>query len=128
MNANAVLQHYRQVGVQSALDATPHRLIQMLMEAAIEKTVAAKLLMEQNNIAEKGRHISWAISIIGGLRDSLDLEAGGEIAANLDALYDYMSRRLLQANLDNEVAGLDEVTHLLRTVKSGWDGIAEQVN
>lgn len=128
MNANAVLQHYRQVGVQSALDATPHRLIQMLMEAAIEKTVAAKFLMEQSNIAEKGRHISWAISIVGGLRDSLDLESGGEIAANLDALYDYMSRRLLQANLDNDVVALDEVAHLLRTVKSGWDGIAEQVN
>jgi len=128
MNANAALQSYRQVGVQSALDASPHRLIQMLMEGALEKLNIAKHALTQGSIALKGENISWAISIIEGLRASLNLEAGGELAANLDALYDYMGRRLVEANLKNDGEILDEVAGLMRTVKEGWDGIADQVN
>lgn len=121
------LDQYRKVGTQSEVEfADPHRLIQMLMEGALEKIGKAKTFMEQREIAEKGRHISWAISIIDGLRLSLDKEKGGDIAHNLDALYDYMTRRLVIANAENNTEYLNEVAGLLREIKSGWDGIPEQ--
>ncbi|MCK5386289.1 MAG: flagellar export chaperone FliS, partial [Gammaproteobacteria bacterium] len=85
------VQQYNRVGVSSSVEAaSPHRLIEMLMNGALEKIAFAKGYMERGNISEKGGHISWAISIVEGLRASLDLEKGGEIAQNLDDLYDYM--------------------------------------
>lgn len=115
---------YKQVGAHTSVEsATPHRLIQMLLEGALEKINLAKGYMQRGDVALKGTHISWAISIIDGLRMSLDKEAGGEIAANLDALYDYMGRRLVEANLKNDPAMLQEVSHLLLEIKSAWDAI-----
>ncbi len=122
------LKQYQQVGTQSGVAAaTPHRLIQMLLEGALEKINLAKGYMQRNEIARKGSHVSWAISIIDGLRMSLDKEAGGEVAANLDGLYDYMGRRLAEANLENSVEMLDEVAGLLVEIKSAWDVIPETV-
>jgi flagellar secretion chaperone FliS len=120
------VQQYKEVGTQTQVDsASPHRLIQMLFEGALEKIYLAKGYMSRGEIALKGSHISWAISIIDGLRMSLDKEAGGEIAANLDALYDYMGRRLVEANLKNDTAMLDEVAGLLMDIKSAWDVVPE---
>lgn len=117
---------YKQVGAQTSVEsATPHRLIQMLLEGALEKINLARGYMQRGETAMKGTHISWAISIIDGLRMSLDKEAGGEIAANLDALYDYMGRRLVEANLHNDEAILNEVSGLLIEIKSAWDAIPE---
>ena len=122
------LKEYSQVGVHSGIaSATPHRLIQMLMEGALEKIAAAKGAMTRGDIPVKGAQISWAISIIDGLRMSLDMEAGGEIADNLNRLYDYMGRRLVEANLKNEPAYLDEVANLLKEIKSAWDAIPSDV-
>jgi flagellar protein FliS len=110
------------VGTEASF-ASPHRLIQMLMEGALDKIAFARGQLERGDVAEKGRNISWAISIIQGLSESLDLEAGGEIAANLEGLYDYMVRCLLLANKDNDIAKLDEVASLLKEVKSAWDAM-----
>ncbi len=122
------LSHYNSVSVSSGVeDATPHRLVQMLMEGALDKMAAAKGHMIRNEPAEKGRYISWAISIISGLQSSLDMEAGGEISRNLDDLYDYMVRRLGEAGATNDPAILDEVSSLLLEVKSAWDVIPEQL-
>lgn len=122
------LDQYKKVSVQSAgiESASPHRLIQMLMEGALEKLAIAKGHMQQGNIAAKGENISWAIAIIDGLKTSLDKSAGGEIAENLDALYEYMQTRLLQANVENSVEMLDEVTKLILSIKDGWDNIPEE--
>lgn len=115
---------YRKVGVQSNIEtASPHKLIQMLLDGALGKIQLARALMEQRQIAGKGEQIAWALSILEGLKGALDLDAGGEIAANLDALYDYMMRRLVLANLDNDVTILDEVARLLSEVRMGWNGI-----
>lgn len=114
------------IGTEASF-ASPHRLIQMLMEGALEKIAFARGLIERNKLAEKGRNITWAISIIQGLSDSLDLEAGGEIAANLEGLYDYMVRCLLIANKENDISKLDEVASLLKEVKSAWDAMPEEV-
>jgi len=99
----------------------------MLMAGALEKIAIAKGHMERQEIAQKGGHISWAISIIDGLRASLNLEAGGEIAQNLDDLYDYMTRRLARANVENNMDLLDEVASLLRTIKGAWDEIPDDI-
>ena len=121
---HGAVTQYSKVGVASGVEqANPHRLIQMLMDGAIEKVAKAKGYMERKDIAKKGSHISWAISIIDGLRASLDKANGGDIADNLDDLYDYMIRRLMRANLENNADLLDEVISLLRSIKSAWDGI-----
>jgi flagellar secretion chaperone FliS len=124
----SAINSYSQVAVDAnATYGSPHRLIQMLLEGALEKIASANGHMMRGHIAAKGKQIGWAISIIGGLRTSLDMEAGGEIAQNLEALYAYMSRRLFHANLQNDIAALDEVAGLLREIKSAWDAIPEHV-
>jgi len=123
------VQQYNRVGVSSSVEAaSPHRLIEMLMAGALEKIAFAKGFMERGNISEKGGHISWAISIVDGLRASLDLEKGGEIAINLDDLYDYMTRRLARANVENNPDILDEVASLMASVKNAWEQVATDVS
>lgn len=127
MNASIAMKQYRQNHVQGGVDtASPHRLVQMLMEGALEKILAAKGFMTSKSIAEKGEQISWAISIIDSLRSCLNVQEGGEFAQNLSALYDYMEQRLLDANINNDPAMLDEVGQLLIQVKSGWDAIPQE--
>jgi flagellar protein FliS len=126
MNAMAALKQYQTVNTQAqAIEASPHRLIQMLMEGGLTRLAQARGAMERGQLALKGELISKAIGIVGGLRNGLNLEQGGEVAANLDNLYEYMVTRLVQANVQNVVAPLDEVAGLLRNVKAGWDAIAE---
>ncbi len=96
----------------------------MLMEGALAKIASAKGGIQRNAIAEKCKDIGSAISIVKGLRMSLDMEKGGEIATNLDDLYDYMERKLLEASRTSDVVLLDEVSALLREIKMAWDAIA----
>lgn len=125
MNAMTALKQYQTVNTQAqAVDASPHRLIQMLMEGGLSRLAQARGAMERGQVAMKGELIGKAIGIIGGLREGLDLQRGGEVAANLDRLYEYMISRLFEANLHNSVAPLEEITGLLRNVKNGWDAIA----
>jgi flagellar protein FliS len=125
---NSALSHYQSVSVSSGVeDATPHRLIQMLMEGALDKIATAKGHLLHGEMAKKGRHISWAITIISGLQSSLDMEKGGEISANLDDLYDYMVRRLGEASAQNDPKILDEITSLLVEVKSAWDLLPSRI-
>jgi len=126
MNAMAAMRQYQTVNTQAqAVDASPHRLIQMLMEGGLTRLAQARGAMEREQFAMKGELIGKAIGIIGGLRGGLDIANGGELALNLDNLYDYMVRRLSEANLKNSVEPLDEVAALLRDVKAGWDAIAQ---
>jgi flagellar protein FliS len=94
----------------------------MLFEGCLQRMAAAKGAILHKEVAIKGENISKAIGILGGLRASLDLNQG-EIAGNLDRLYEYMERRLVEANLKNDDAIIDEVSGLLRDVKSAWDAI-----
>jgi len=122
-----VRQYGQVAAVSEASYANPHRLVQMLMEGALDKISTAKGLMHRGEVAEKGRFISWAISIVGGLQASLDMKSGGEIAQNLNDTYAYIARRLVEANIDNDLAVLDEVASLLVQVKSAWDAIPQDV-
>ena len=126
MNAVSAIKQYKQVSISSSImDASPHRLVQMLMEGALERIVLAKASMARNEIAMKGQSIGRAIDIIGGLQGSLNKEAGGELAEDLNTLYDYMARRLLVANIQNDESILDEVYGLMRELKMGWDAMPD---
>jgi flagellar protein FliS len=126
MNAMAALKQYQTVNNQAqAAEASPHRLIQMLMEGGLSRIAQARGAMERGQIALKGELIGKSIAIIAGLRESLDHQQGGELAGNLDALYEYMIARLTEANVSNEPELLEEVSALLRNVKQGWDAIAQ---
>lgn len=116
---------YAKVGIETGvIAASPHKLIVMLYEGAIVTISNAITHMNNGNIAAKGQSISKAIAIIeNGLRASLDKKSGGEIATSLDALYEYMNTRLIQANLQNKVDILEEVQKLLRDLKLSWDAI-----
>src|SRR5690349_9726493 len=117
---------YAKVGVETGvMAASPHKLIVMLFEGAMVAVNSAAQLMGAGDIAGKGKSISKAIAIIEeGLRASLDRQTGGEIAANLDALYQYMNTRLVLANRDNDREKLEEVLRLLAELKGAWDAIA----
>lgn len=123
-NVRSPLKKYSQTAVESGIEnATPHRLVQMLMEGALEKIATAKGHMIRHQFEAKGRQVNWAVSIINGLRMSLNKEDGGELVRNLDNLYDYLVRRLMTANRDNDPGILDEVASLIGEIKTGWDAI-----
>jgi len=107
-------------------DADPHQLIQMLLDGALGKLSVVKGLLKRNDTAKKGEIIGQAMSIVSGLRLSLDMEAGGDIAVNLDNLYEYIERRLLEANLKNDIDIIDEVVSLLREIKTAWESIPQE--
>lgn len=122
-------QAYQQINQQSTVpEANPHRLIQMLMEGALNKIEFAKGYMQNKDIEKKGVQISLAISIIDGLKASLDTEKGGEVAQNLNDLYMYMMDKLVEANLNDDTQILDEVHQLMQTIKEGWDGIEQKAD
>jgi len=126
MNAMSAMRQYQSVNNQvQVTDASPHRLIQMLMEGGLSRMAQAKGALERGQTALKGELIGKAIAIVGGLREALDAEKGEDLARQLDALYEYMMVRLSDANLKNDPAALEEVMGLLREVKSGWDAIGQ---
>jgi flagellar secretion chaperone FliS len=118
------LQAYKRVSVDSQLtSASPHRVIQMLMAGAIERLIQGKASMEQGNIAVKGERLGKALDIIISLRSCLSMEDGGDIATNLDALYDFMIQQIYKANQENSPEPIDDVIDMLREIKSAWEQI-----
>lgn len=118
---------YASVGLETKINTSnPHQLIVMLYDGALLAIRSAGISMEAGDVASKGRSISQAINIVSnGLKASLDMEAGGELASRLAALYDYIGQRLLQANLQNSQAALTEVAGLLSELREAWVGIAD---
>lgn len=125
MNAAAAINNYTKVAIESGvLAADPHKLIAMLFQGALLAIADAKSGMIRKDIPAKGVAIANAMAIIDeGLNASLDKNAGGELAHNLSDLYGYMCKRLLAANLKNDIGALDEVARLLNDLKGAWDGI-----
>lgn len=125
--ASNPISSYQRVEQDIAVESSnPHQLVLLLFQGAERAIALARVHMEAGNLGEKGMSIAKAIDIINlGLKASLDIEAGGEIAQNLAALYDYMVRRLIHANIKNQVAALDEVTGLLTEISSAWAEIGK---
>lgn len=109
----------------SVMSASPHKLVLMLYDGAITAINRSKFHLEQKEIPEKGSAISKAIDIIeNGLKSSLDMKVGGDLAERLAMLYDYMCDSLLEANVKNNVEKLDEVIRLLTQLRTAWEAIA----
>ncbi|PMG41956.1 flagellar export chaperone FliS [Shewanella sp. 10N.286.52.B9] len=123
------LQTYRKVSIESGMAvASPHRIIQMLLAGALERLAQAKYAIDQGDIASRGELLGKAIGIVSGLNGSLNMEADGDVAGNLTQLYDFMLRRLSDANINNDAEAIDEVAGLLRTIKEGWDAIPQDMH
>jgi flagellar protein FliS len=125
--SSGVAQYGKVATESEAAYANPHRLVQMLMEGVLDKVATAKGCIERNDLEGKSRQITWAMSIINGLRTSLDMETGGAIAVNLDDLYDYMVRRLIDASAQNDAGALSEVIDLMLEIKGAWDAMPDEV-
>jgi flagellar protein FliS len=124
MNASTALGAYKTNKNDVLIDdASPHRLIAMLLDGAVERITSAAGAMERGEVAVTGEAIGKAISIVDNLRVSLDQNQGGPIAENLSALYDYMTRRLLEANATKDREMLAEVAGLLKEIKVAWDQV-----
>ncbi|MBR8842635.1 MULTISPECIES: flagellar export chaperone FliS [Pseudoalteromonas] len=125
---NAKVKNYQKEALKTRLaGADRYEVIQMLFAGAIEKLVRAKVSIENKNFEAKAEHISKASSIIEALRGCLDFNAGGEVSENLYSLYSYMLNRLLDASVNNDPDIVDEVSNLLKEIKSGWDAIPIEV-
>ena len=122
---NSGLNQYKAVSTHGQLDeATPHRVTQVMLETLSTRIAEARGYAERGEIDQKGSAIGKAIAIVEGLVMSLDMQRGGEIAANLEALYDYIFRGLLSANVSGNEAKLDEMAALVSEIQTGWNGIA----
>jgi len=127
MNTLAINAYAKNEIDEAVSGASPHQLIIMLYEGAIRFISQAKGHIEAKRVGQKGECISKALGIIDlGLRAALDKSGGGEIAQNLDNLYIYMGNALLYANLEDDIARLEEVSKLLKDLKSAWEAIGKR--
>jgi flagellar secretion chaperone FliS len=125
MDFHNPIQQYQKIGAATSVaEASPHRLIELLLQNTLDRIAVAKGHMLREEISEKGSLIGDAISLIDGLRLGLNKQQGGDIAQNLEDLYDYVQRRLVEANVKNDAAMLDEVAALLGQIKEAWSAIA----
>lgn len=122
--ANRNINAYRKESIKSQLaDANPYVIIQLLMQGCLERLAKGKGCIERNDLAGKAEHLSRASAILMALTDSLDYNAGGEVAQNLSSLYTYMTERITDASIERIVEPLEEVMRLMLEIKSGWDAI-----
>ena len=121
------LQIYRQIDLKSRVDAaSPHQLVALLLEGLLGALYESVGALQNRDLEAKSRLISKAIGIINALRESLNTELDSELPHNLDRLYDYMQRRLLDASGLLDDTPVQEVIDLVQVLKSGWDEIAPQ--
>ncbi|GAB3789531.1 flagellar export chaperone FliS [Dyella agri] len=121
--ASAMYQQTRAEGRVEGAD--PHQLIAMLLDGAIERIAQARSLLRHGDVPAKGAVITKAVAIVGELRASLNHEADATLTQRLDSLYDYINRRLLFAQLNNDDPALAECIRLLEPVRDGWNGIRD---
>jgi flagellar protein FliS len=123
------LQSYRKVSLDSSIAvASPHKVIQMMFAGALERLAQGRYAIEQNNLEFKGVSLGKAVSIVAGLNSSLNMEAEGDVAGNLSALYDFMLQKISDANMNNDVQAIDDATGILRVIKEAWDAIPTELH
>lgn len=120
------IKQYQTNSINNILDASPHTLISIIYQHIIGNLAATKGAIERNSIEEKGKHINKVIGLIGELTNSLNMEEGGDISANLASLYDYSLRKLIDVHTEGNLDTLNEISLIFIDLKSGWDNIPEQ--
>ncbi len=123
MNALTALAQYGQVKSQAAQYASPHQLVLLLFNGAIESLSVALCAIDGKDIELRGKHITRSVSIINGLRDVLDLEQGGEVADNLYSLYTYMVSEIFKAGFHNDQETLLNIQYMLKDIRGSWEKI-----
>jgi flagellar secretion chaperone FliS len=122
------LAAYRSVSAHGAIaDTNPHALVLTLFDAALERMNAARACIERGDIRRMAGLLHAAVILVAELRGSLDLQKGGPLAQNLSNLYEYMTRRLMHANLNSDAAAVTEVVSLLGEIRGAWAAIGPQV-
>ncbi|TVZ38574.1 flagellar protein FliS [Alteromonadaceae bacterium 2753L.S.0a.02] len=109
---------------KNANEMTAHQVISLLLTGALERVSQAKACVRDGNEQDKIVLMKKIIGIINGLRQSLNMDAGGDIAVNLDKLYSYMTERLQGCKETEEMLVLSEVGKLIKNVQEGWEAIA----
>ena len=123
------IKSYRKVSLDSEIAvASPHRIIQMMFDGALLRLAQSRYAIEHQDLQGKGVAINKAIGIINGLNNSLNMDVKDSVANNLSDLYDFMLRRISEANMNNDVKAIDDVTGVLRTIKEGWDAIPQDMH
>lgn len=124
-NMRGAVKAYRKVGVESRVnEAPPQQRVKMLFDGLLEWIVVARAALQRGDLPTKATRITRAHRLVTALQAGLDYETGGELVANLEALYDYIGRRLTEANAFDSDEILAEVESLVRELKAGWDAIA----
>ena len=125
---NSGLATYNSVSVHgSVASADPHRLVQMLLDAATERMLSARGCIERGETSRKAKLLHSCVTLIAELRGSLNMAEGGPLAQNLSSLYEYMARRLMLANVQNDIGPVNEVLSLLNEIRSAWIAIGPEV-
>lgn len=106
--------------VSAGQDLTPYQAVELLLDGALKSISTAIIAQQENNVAGRGEAVGTTITIIGLLQDSLDKSLGGELAENLDSLYDYMTRRLASVSVDKTPQSLEEVQSIVLQLREGW--------
>jgi flagellar protein FliS len=121
------LNQYAAVNTQtSVVDVDRHKLIELLYDGALERINTARAKILAKDYEAKNKLINKSIDILAGLRGFLDESQSKELYESLYSLYEYCERRLLEANMQNDVEILEEIAGHIRTLKEGWTGIREQ--
>lgn len=124
--AAPALDQYRSVDAYGSVEsADPHRLVQLLYDGLADALSRARGAIERGDVEAKGRAIGKAVGIMEALVASLDHDRGGDVAGNLDRLYDYMGRELTRANLHGDAAALGNVAAVNETLRRAWAAIPE---
>lgn len=117
-------QYARQYQQTQIMTSSGVQIVVLLYDAAIQSIELARAGIESNNLKEKGRSLGRAISIVGELNSVLDFDRGGEIAASLHRLYEYILTELITANARNNARHLDGPLRCLTTLREGWQEVA----
>ena len=121
---NRAIESYGEVKVSTGVSKSNNvELIQMLFDGLIESLATARGHIQHNNISEKSKAISRASRIVLGLQGALDFDKGGDLANNLNELYNYITRRLLHVNARNDLAALDEIHGLMTEIRGAWETV-----
>ena len=124
---NKALSQYKSIDLNTAVEAaSPHQLIGMLFRGVLEALAKASGAIERKDIQLRTQQLNKATEIIVTLKGSLNFEQGGEVAENLDGLYDYMLRTLMEANRENDLTKVKEVSELIVTISEGWSQIPSE--